>query len=94
MFQIIWSPLASETYLETLNFIISNWSITIAQQFDDQVSELLSKLRKYENLCPPSKKLPGLRKCTISEQTSLIYQIVGNEIQLITFLDNRSRHPY
>lgn len=94
MFQIIWSPLATETYLDLLASILENWSLEVAQKFDDQINALLDKLTIYNQLCPPSDRMPDLRKCTISEQTSLVYQIKGRQIELVAFFDNRGNHPY
>lgn len=73
---------------------MEQWSVEVAQRFDDQVNALLDKLTIYEQLCPPSDKIPELRKCTISEQSSLIYQIKEKDIELIAFIDNRSDHSY
>lgn len=91
---IYWSPLAEETYLKVLNQIIEKWTIKEAEDFERKVNSLIEKLRTYEHLCPPSNKLQYLRRCVITPQTSLIYQIKQNVIELIAFFDNRSDHQY
>ena len=86
--------MASETYLDMLTFILEQWSVDVAQRFDDRVNTLLDKLITFEQLCPPSEKIPELRKCIISKQSSLVYQIRDDYIELVAFFDNRSDHPY
>lgn len=91
---ILWSPEAEKTYLRTIEFILENWSVQIAQEFETMVENLLIKLKKHKKLCPSSIQFKSLRKCHISKQTSLVYRINKNTIELITFIDNRSNHQF
>lgn len=93
-FQIYWSPEAEETYLRTIAFILEQWPVQVAADFEQMVENLLNKLRQHKNLCPPSPKHKKLRKCVISGKTSLIYRVNGNDIELVAFIDNRSGHTY
>jgi mRNA-degrading endonuclease YafQ of YafQ-DinJ toxin-antitoxin module len=84
---ISWSPVAEETYLKTLNQILDKWTVKEAEDFE--------RLKSHKHLCPPSDKLKNLRRCVISPQTSLIYQINNNDIiELVAFFDNRSGHAF
>jgi len=88
---IIWSPLAEEIYLTIIKFILETWTNKEAMVFDKKVESLITKLRAFKNLCPPSEIEKFLRRCVISKQTSLVYQIIDNTtIELISFYDNRS----
>ncbi|MCB0395407.1 MAG: type II toxin-antitoxin system RelE/ParE family toxin [Flavobacteriales bacterium] len=91
---VIWSALARTTYLNVLRYILEHWSEVEAIQFDTKVESLISKLRTYHQLCPPSRLKKGVRRCVISAHTSLVYKIKGHEIELITFLDNRGNPSY
>ena len=91
---IFWSPIAEATYLDTLSFILQNWTIKEAEEFEKKVESLLTKLKKIIHLCPPSLKHSALRRCVISPQSSLVYQIRPGFIELVAFLDNRSEHRY
>ena len=91
---VYWSSLAEETYLNILQFIIQKWSVKEAEEFDQKVENLISKLKHHKDLCPPSKSHRKLRKCVITYQTSLIYQFHNNSIEIITFIDNRSNQDY
>lgn len=93
-YQIIWSPLAEESYLNTLSQILSRWTIKEAEDFEAKVEGLIEKLKTQKYLCPASSKQSNLRRCVIAPQTSLVYQIKYDVIELVTFIDNRSDHRY
>ena len=91
---ISWSPLAEETYLKTLSQILDRWTVKEAEAFQDKVESLIEKLKSQKRLCPPSNKQKSLRRCVITPQTSLVYQIKDHIIELVAFFDNRSEHIY
>jgi plasmid stabilization system protein ParE len=49
---IIWSPLAEESYLKILEYIITKWNKKEALKFDAFVKELISKIASYKHICP------------------------------------------
>ena len=94
-YQIVWSPLAEETYLRTLAYILENWSLKEAEDFENKVESLLERLKTQKHLCPVSKIQKTLRRCVVAPQTSLIYQVRNDSnIELVAFFDNRSNHKY
>lgn len=93
-YQIIWSPLAEESYLNTLSHILEKWTIKEAEDFEAKVESLIEKLKTQKYLCPASGKQTSLRRCVIAPQTSLVYQIKRDVIELVVFFDNRSDHRY
>lgn len=44
-YQISWSPLAEETYLNILSQILERWAIKEAEAFEAKVESLIDKLR-------------------------------------------------
>lgn len=94
-YQIVWSPFAEETYIRTLIFILENWSLKEAEAFENKVESLLERLITQKYLCPVSKIQKTLRRCVVSPQTSLIYQVRNDSIiELVAFFDNRSNHKF
>lgn len=91
---IYWSPLAEKTYLNTLAQILEKWTIKEVENFEAKVESYIEKLKTQKNLCPPSDKHKHLRRCVVAPQTSFIYQINGNIIEIIAFIDNRSLHNF
>lgn len=92
-YPIHWTKEADESYLDTLAFILEKWTVKEALHFEKLTEELLVNLSHNLKLCPELKVLK-VRKCVISEQTSLIYRIVAKSIEIIVFIDNRSKHSY
>ncbi len=90
---IKWTPKAEETYLAIITHIFETWTAKEVEEFEQLVSNLLKRIKKFNEHCPPSQVF-GLRKCTVSSQTSLIYQIKNDNVELLAFIDNRSEHAY
>ena len=92
--KIVWSEEAILSYEKTIDFILERWNSTILTSFMAKVNTLLNKLSNHSKLCPKSLKM-DLRKCIVSEQTSLVYRIKNdNLIEIVLFVDNRSKHNY
>jgi plasmid stabilization system protein ParE len=71
--EVLWSPQAELSYLEILAYIIEEWSVRDAENFDNKTERLIEKLRTNQHLCPKSK-IVDLRKCMVTHQTSLVYR--------------------
>jgi len=91
--KIIWSNKARISYLEIIEFLILQWPIAIAEEFEKQTNQLLDTLETHKNLCSKSKN-EYLRKCIIHPNISLIYRVNNSNIELITFIDNRAKHHF
>lgn len=92
-YPVYWTKEASVSYLESVLFILEKWTSKEVEHFEILTNELLVHLSNNLKLCPEIRVLK-VRKCTISYQTSLVYRISGNAIELIAFVDNRSDHNY
>jgi plasmid stabilization system protein ParE len=90
---IIWSPVAEVEYLNILKFIIENWSVNDADNFDNKTNSLIEKITRNHKLCPKSE-ITNFRKCVVSSQTSMIYRINSNSIEIISFISNYSKHKF
>jgi hypothetical protein len=54
---------------------------------------LLKKISVHKKLCPQSAKT-GLRICVVNHQTSLVYRVTKDAIEIVEFIDNRSLHGF
>ena len=90
---IIWSNQAKVSYEKTIDSLLKQWNVDIAINFETLTNELLDNLKTNKKLCPSSKQTQ-LRKCVIHKNTSLIYKITNQDIELVTFLFNRSDHQF
>jgi plasmid stabilization system protein ParE len=91
---VYWSPQAEESYLNTLSYILDQWSIKVATSFQYKVESLIEKIKTHNWLCPASDKNRKLRRCVITHQSSLVYRIKNDVIEIVAFFDNRSNHYY
>lgn len=92
--RIIWSPIAEQTNLNILSQILERWTLKEAENFEVKVESLIEKLKKHNRLCPSSTTFKNLRRCVITSQTSLVYQIKEDFIELVAFFDNRADRSY
>lgn len=88
MNRIIWSPKANDAYLDILE-LTYYFSIPAALDLDEKLEKLLVQLQKHKYSCPPSPSLPGTRRCVVTKNVSLVYEVTGDEIQIIMVVDNR-----
>jgi len=73
MLQIYWTPTAIETYEQILDFIFENWSMDVVLVLEKKVQELESRLQKNKYLCPASLSQKQLRRCVVTQHTSMLY---------------------
>jgi plasmid stabilization system protein ParE len=91
--EVRWSPTGKATRIYITQQIINRWSIDIAIKFDDEVEALIKRIKENNNICPKSL-IQNVHKCTLSYQTSLIYQLYGDYIEILALIDNRSEHSF
>jgi plasmid stabilization system protein ParE len=77
-----------------LDYLLSEWPLDVAIEFDEKVERLLERLQTFKKLCPPSEKQPDLRRCVVTKQTSMYYQIQGDVIEIVVFYDNRAEQLF
>tara|TARA_B110001469_G_C9646725_1_gene327206 strand:- start:296 stop:583 length:288 start_codon:yes stop_codon:yes gene_type:complete len=91
--KITWSEEASESFERIALNVLKKWNYKTAKEFDTKVDEYLTGLKSNPKMCQASKK-NKIRKCVISKQTSLVYRIKKDTIELLLFIDNSSNHSY
>ncbi|AWW28882.1 hypothetical protein DN752_01340 [Echinicola strongylocentroti] len=61
-------------------------------EVNDRLQSILELIVERPEIYPTSGKKKQVKRCVISKQTSLYYQIKKDKIELITLFDNR-RNP-
>lgn len=89
-YKIEWKEIATYSYFNELDFILSKWNQIEVQKFEDLVYDFLATLSKnpeigiynHQNNCYSS---------VISKQTTLYYKIIKDksQIDLILFWNNK-----
>jgi plasmid stabilization system protein ParE len=85
---VVWSPSALEEYSLILEYVEENWGLEAALNLLDATDQIISQIQEFPNLFPSSKK-KDIRKAVVSKQTSLIYRVTEEQIQILHLWDNR-----
>jgi len=91
--KVYWSSLAKRNFKNIIDYLFLEWSVHEVEKFEEDVSDLISKIIENPLICPESR-IFELRKCLINKINSLIYIIEGEVIYIVTIVDNRSSHIY
>jgi plasmid stabilization system protein ParE len=94
MLNVYWSPHAKESYSAILDQLFQRYAADTILNIDDKVEALLENLSRNKFLCPKSSYFPEVRCCVINKNLSVAYRVSDNEIEIITFFDNRSEHGF
>ena len=86
--QIVWSPVAKQTYLDILDYIETKWTQNESKQFVERTKRVLDTISKFPKMSVYSAE-SDTHKCVITHQTSLFYRIKEEHIDLLFFWDNR-----
>jgi len=90
MRQINLSELAGKKLDQLLDYLEEEWSVRVANNFEEMFEDKLLQVAKYPESCLKSKQFWNLHICIVTKQTSFLYRIKFNEIEVITVFDNRS----
>jgi plasmid stabilization system protein ParE len=76
--------------LEKLSeYLIEEWSEQSNLKFLKQLDSKVKTIQKNPELFPQSQLETGLRKCVVTKQTSLLYEIQTDSIFILTLIDTR-----
>ncbi|MXN90858.1 type II toxin-antitoxin system RelE/ParE family toxin [Flavobacterium sp. Sd200] len=89
-YNFYFSPLAEKKLLLLFNYLIDEWSVKVKDNFRLQLDEKLYQVSEFPESCIKSKHFYNLHLCIVTKQTSFLYRIKNNEIEVVTVFDNRS----
>jgi len=72
-----------------LLFLEDDWSIKAKKDFLLKLEESFKHIQKLPASFPESNKIPGLRKCIVTRQTTIFYSYSDTTIFLVSIFDNR-----
>lgn len=89
MREVFLSELAAGKLDNLLTYLEEEWSINISLEFLKRFEEKLNQVSHFPESCPSSERYPNLFRCVITKQTSFLYRILVDKIEIITIFDNR-----
>jgi len=88
-FPIRYSTRAYIEYEQILEYVSTKFGIEIAMKVDQYFEEVIEQVSLNPYMFPLSDKKKDVRRCVISEQTTLYYRFTKEYIELISFRGNR-----
>ena len=87
-FEIILTPRANETLLSLILFIQTKWGEKSVEKFVERAYKTLDTIASQPYIFKAYRET-NVRKGFISKQTSVVYGINHNRIEVLFFWDNR-----
>ncbi len=86
---IVWTPESEKTFAGILSWLEKEWNDHVLLAFLDKVDQVLALIAEKPELYPAIDREKRVRKCVVVKQVSLFYTIKQDQIDLLTFWDNR-----
>ena len=88
--EVIWTEKAEKTYTKNYEYLVENWSLAIAEKFDEEVLKTIDIIAKNPHLGRYNKNF-DFSSILVVKQITLLYTVVGDIIYLLLFHDNRQK---
>jgi plasmid stabilization system protein ParE len=88
IYRIVWTDEALNNLRSIIEYFEKNWTEREIKKFVKSLSLLASNPNSFPSINHPK----NLRKVVISKQTSIFYQLIENQIRIVSLFDNR-RNP-
>lgn len=88
--KVSFSNLAYLKLQHILEYLEEEWSNKVKKRFVAILNEKIEQISNFPESCIKSDFHDNLRMCIITKQTSLLYRINDNEVEVITLFDNRT----
>lgn len=88
---IILSELAGRKLDAILDYLMAEWSRKSSDEFLEKFEIRLLHVAAFPESCITSKRHYGLHLCVVTKQTSFLYRIKNDNLEVITVFDNRSK---
>ena len=88
-YKLFWTEESIRNLEEILNYLISNWSQKVVDNFKQKLSKQLELILSNPEMFPVSNFNPRLRKAVLNQQTTIFYEVKGNIVYLAYLFVNR-----
>ena len=89
IYKILWSDEALKNLKLIIEYLENNWTQKELTQFAKLLDKRLALIEHNPYSFPLIDNYSNLRRSVLSKQTSIYYQIIGQNVRLITLFDNR-----
>jgi plasmid stabilization system protein ParE len=88
-FPVRYSSKSYVEYEEILEYVSGMFGIQVAAKVDKYFEAVIDQIAINPLLYPYSNKKKNLRRCVISQQTTLYYRFNGEYVELVSFRGSR-----
>lgn len=88
-YQISWTDIALQDYKHVIDYLLSEWSIEVAREFENIVNQKLINLSQHPFTGIKSEKNPLIRSILFTKHNRLYYRVRDNNIELLNIIDTR-----
>ncbi|ABQ05878.1 type II toxin-antitoxin system RelE/ParE family toxin [Flavobacterium johnsoniae] len=88
--EVIWTEKAEKTYTKNYEYLVENWSLAIAEKFDEEVLKTIDIISKNPHLGSYNRDF-DFSSILVVKQITLFYTIVDGKVFLLLFHDNRQK---
>jgi len=88
--EVIWTEKAEKTYTKNYEYLVENWSLAIAEKFDEEVLKTIDIISKNPHLGRYNRDF-DFSSILVVKQITLFYTVVDGKVFLLLFHDNRQK---
>jgi len=88
-FDVFLSPIAEKKLDLILEYLIVEWGVSSKEKYIKKLKQVVGQISTHPKSCQESEEMKGVYRCIVTRQSSFYYRILTNEIEIITFFDNR-----
>jgi len=89
MRKVILSKRASNRLEKLLEYLESEWSLKVKNDFIKKLDKSLTQVQKIPESCQQTDFIKGLYMFVVNKQTSFFYRFDTKTITIVTLFDNR-----
>lgn len=89
-YEVIWSKNFSESFIQNINYLETNWGIIQLNEFVDIVDNSIFNISEFPFIGEEVSNEQNLRSIVISKIHTIFYRFDNTKIILLGLYDNRS----
>ncbi len=88
-YRIDWAVEAINNLDSIIDYLTNKWTIREIKNFYKLLDKKLELLSKNPDLFSNSELKPNVKRCVLSKQTSIYFEVKDSHIVILTLFDNR-----
>ncbi|WP_353125074.1 type II toxin-antitoxin system RelE/ParE family toxin [Parapedobacter pyrenivorans] len=88
-YKLYFSPEAKDSFEALLEQVKERWGVKTAKQFQKDTRRILGIITKFPFAFQAIQENTKVKRAIVHRTISFLYRVVGDEVQIIVFFDNR-----